>query len=1033
VVIDPRAVGDRHPDPKIRALVRVAVAVTEQPWAMSRDDLSRALLDGLDEAEFLHAVLQASLFGHFNRIADAVGVELDYVDAFGAPHVEPASPPYLRPRSAPDPQALRPMELSGRPGATELAATWERYALDRDAPLSRRQRAVIASAVAECLGDATVSAAAPEDDIERALVDLADLVTLAPWKLAPSAYVPLRDLGLADDATVFDAVATASSAGVFSRIRVTLAALARQGGAATGDAVTLRAEEALRETEQRYHTLFDSIDEGFCIIEFLDGPHGPLSDYVHVEANPAYERHAGIPKVVGQKVRDMVPEEADGWVDLYRRVLVTGEPIRFERELVATGRHLELSAFRVEPASRRQVGVLFQDVTARKRAEEARKEEQRRAEAAHRLLDAVASGTEDVIATMDTDFRFTFVNDAYRRRFYEVFGTEVAAGVRLDAALAHLPDERRNAMALWEKALLGERVSVVAEFGDPARARREWNLRFYPLLDAAGAITGAALFAVDTSDRRRAEEALRQSEQRLRQMADTMAHMIWVTRPDGYHEWYNRRWYEFTGVPEGSTDGEGWNGMFHPEDQSRAWSRWKHSLDSGEAYEIEYRLRHRTGEYRWVLGRALPIRNDRGEIERWFGTCTDIHAMRQLVDEREHLLQSEQTARIEAERASRMKDEFLATLSHEIRTPLNAILGWAAVLRSTRIGAAEATEGLEVIERNARVQAQIIDDLLDMSRIVSGKLRLDVQRIDLADVIRAAAETVAPAAGAKDIHVQLVLDPLAGPISGDPHRLQQVFWNLLSNAIKFTARGGRVQVLLERVNSHVEVSVVDSGQGIDPAFLPYVFDRFRQADATTTRRHGGLGLGLAIVKQLVELHGGSIRAKSPGLGKGATFVMALPLLAVHPDVDPSQPRRHPTADTAAAGMDPWVSIAGVRVLVVDDEADARVLLKRLLQECDAIVTTVSSAAEAVAFIQAERPDVLVSDIGMPEEDGYSLIRRVRALPADQGGRIPAIALTAYARAEDRVKAVVSGFQHHLSKPVEPMELIAVVASLVDRR
>jgi len=658
-----------------------------------------------------------------------------------------------------------------------------------------------------------------------------------------------------------------------------------------------RADAALRENETRYRTLFNTIDEGFCIIEFFDGPHGPLSDYVHVEANPAYERHAGISNVVGQKVREMVPHEADGWVELYRRVLVTGEPIRFDRELVATGRHLELSAFRVEPQSRKQVAVLFQDVT----------------------------------------------------------------------------------------------------------------------------------------DQRRAASALRASEQQWRQMADTMAHMIWVTRADGYHEWYNRRWYEFTGVPEGSTDGEAWNGMFHPDDRERARTRWRRSLDTGDYYEIEYRLRHHSGDYRWVLGRALPVRNDRGEIERWFGTCTDIHAMRLLIEEREHVLQSEQAARVESERAGRMKDEFLATLSHEIRTPLNAILGWATVLRSGRSNGDGLAQGLEVIERNARLQAQMIEDLLDMSRIISGKLRLDVQRIDLADVIRTAVETVEPAAAAKDIRLQLVLDPVAGPVSGDPNRLQQVFWNLLSNAIKFTGRGGRVQVLLERINSHLEVSVIDTGEGIEPAFLPHIFDRFRQADASTTRRHGGLGLGLAIVKQLVELHGGTIRAKSPGKTMGATFIAALPLTVVHPEAEPMPSRRHPTAEPVALALDSWPQIAGLRVLVVDDEPDARALLRRLFEERDAVVSTASSVAEALAAVQAQRPDVIVSDIGMPGEDGHELIRRVRALPPEHGGRTPAIALTAYARAEDRVRAVAAGFQHHLSKPVEPVELIVVAASLAESR
>lgn len=278
-----------------------------------------------------------------------------------------------------------------------------------------------------------------------------------------------------------------------------------------------------------------------------------------------------------------------------------------------------------------------------------------------------------------------------------------------------------------------------------------------------------------------------------------------------------------------------------------------------------------------------------------------------------------------------------------------------------------------------------------------------------------------------------MLDPLAGPVSGDPNRLQQVFWNLLSNSIKFSPRGGRVQVLLERINSHLEVSVIDTGEGIEPAFLPHVFDRFRQADATTTRRHGGLGLGLAIVKQLVELHGGTIRAKSPGKGQGSTFIVALPLTVVHPESEPMPERRHPSAPSAPTSEDTCVEIAGVRVLVVDDEPDARTLLRRLLEECDAKVSTASTAVEAFSLLRSERPDVLVSDVGMPGEDGYALIGRVRALSDAEGGRTPAIALTAYARSEDRVKAVLAGFQHHLAKPVEPAELIAMVASLLNDR
>jgi CheY-like chemotaxis protein len=382
-----------------------------------------------------------------------------------------------------------------------------------------------------------------------------------------------------------------------------------------------------------------------------------------------------------------------------------------------------------------------------------------------------------------------------------------------------------------------------------------------------------------------------------------------------------------------------------------------------------------------------------------------------------------------------MKDEFLSTLSHELRTPLHAILGWSQVL--TRRGNTDLAKGLEVIERNARAQTQIIDDLLDMSRIVSGKVRLDVQRVDLAAVARLAVDTVRPGADAKGVRLQVVLDPLAGPINGDPNRLQQVLWNILTNAVKFTPRGGRVQVLLERVNSHLELSVIDTGQGISPEFLPHVFDRFSQADASNTRRHAGLGLGLAIVKQLVELHGGSVRAKSAGPGQGATFSIELPLLSVSREAPDAPDRRHPSRseDADRELSHPAARVAdfsGLKILIVDDEADARALMRWLFEDCRATVLEASSAAEALSLLHSARPDVLVSDIGMPGESGYMLIRRIRALPAEAGGATPAVALTAYARTEDRTKAILAGFQHHVAKPVEPVELIAMVASLTQR-
>ncbi len=398
--------------------------------------------------------------------------------------------------------------------------------------------------------------------------------------------------------------------------------------------------------------------------------------------------------------------------------------------------------------------------------------------------------------------------------------------------------------------------------------------------------------------------------------------------------------------------------------------------------------------------------------------------------EREKLLDSERAARAEAERASQMKDEFLATLSHELRTPLSSILGWSQVLRGGGKTPGDLQKGLDVIERNARVQTQLIEDLLDMSRIISGKVRLDIQPVQPMSFVEAAIETVRPAAEAKDIRIEKILDPQAGPVSGDPNRLQQVVWNLLSNAIKFTPKEGKVQVLLERVNSHIEISVADTGMGIEPRFIDHVFERFRQQDSSTTRRYGGLGLGLSIVKNLVELHGGTVRAQSAGAGQGATFSVLLPV-AVLQRAEPRS-RVHPKSAVPPTPELRTIDLTGVTVLVVDDQPDARELVARVLQDCNARVLTAGSAEDALALVERERPHVLVSDIGMPDVDGYELLRRVRALGEARGGKLPAIALTAFARSEDRTRALRAGFLVHVSKPVEPSELIASVASVAGR-
>jgi len=379
-----------------------------------------------------------------------------------------------------------------------------------------------------------------------------------------------------------------------------------------------------------------------------------------------------------------------------------------------------------------------------------------------------------------------------------------------------------------------------------------------------------------------------------------------------------------------------------------------------------------------------------------------------------------------------LKDEFLATLSHELRTPLNAVLGYARMLRLGSTPPEKTKAALEVVERNATALKQIIEDVLDISRIVAGRLRLNVEQVDLPAIVHESCATVMPAADAKGVQVQVIVDPLTIEVSGDADRLQQIVWNLLSNAIKFTPRGGRVQLRLARVNSHVELTVSDTGQGIAPDFLPFVFERFRQADATFSREQGGLGLGLAIAKQLTELHGGTLSPMSGGPGQGATFTVKLPLMIVQPAAKESTARDQPRADRQPPSIDAVPRLDGLRVLAVDDEVDSLSLLRTVLEGVGAIVTTAASAAAALELVRQEVPDVMVADIGMPGMDGLQLIRALRRME-EPVRSMPAAALTAYARSQDRITSLASGFQMHLVKPIDPLELVVAVASLAPRR
>jgi PAS domain S-box-containing protein len=569
---------------------------------------------------------------------------------------------------------------------------------------------------------------------------------------------------------------------------------------------------------------------------------------------------------------------------------------------------------------------------------------------------------------------------------------------------------------------------------------RFWaNVVITALKSEAGQLQGFAKITRDLTERKAHEEALRRSEERFQLFMEAVTdYAIFMLDPNGHVLTWNPGAQRIKGYSPEEIIGQHFSRFYPPEVVETGWPEHElhEAAEKGHFRDEGWRIR-KDGSQFWADVVITALRDHAGHLHGFAKITRDlterkrVEALEAHGALREERLTAERNARIEAQRAARIKDEFLATLSHELRTPLNAILGWAQILRRSRSPEAEDLQrGLDAIERNARVQVQLIDELLDLSRILAGRTRLEVQPLILADIVQAALESVEPAAQVKGVRLERILDPRAGQVSGDPARLQQIVWNLLSNAVKFTPRGGRVQVLLARVNAQVELTVSDTGIGIAPGFLPHVFDRFSQQDSSASRSYSGLGLGLAIAKQLVELHGGTLRAESAGEGRGASFVVNLPLILAAP-LQHEPGHLEPTQSAVPEAQTPLPKLDGVRALVVDDESDARDLICRVLEDQGAVVSTVASAREALAALAAEPPDVFLSDIGMPGMDGYQLIRSVRA--SDSSYRtVPAIALTAFARSEDRKKALLAGYQSHLAKPFDVAELVIMVAGLVGR-
>ncbi len=666
-------------------------------------------------------------------------------------------------------------------------------------------------------------------------------------------------------------------------------------------------------------------------------------------------------------------------------------------------------------------------------------------ELVHAQAEQALSNTRDrldaaLIASEIGTWEWDIVNDrVYADKnlaaMFEVSETD-AIGGPIAVYLQAIHEEDVAAVRSTVKFAIAAGNNFTCEFRLRKAGGERWLLaRGQVVRDAAGTAFRLPGVVVDISDQRRAEAQLRTSEYRRRMALESAELGTWSVDPTTMTLITDARFREIFGVQADTIDYEQVFALIHPDDQEKV--RQAVDIASREVdpapYDVEYRIARSDGIATWVhaKGRINAVGGGlRSAAASFDGTIADITARKLAETEREQLLESERTARTAAERAGRIKDEFLATLSHEIRTPLSAILGWAQIMRKSGSPQDHAA-GLEVIERNARAQKQIIEDLLDMSSIINGKVRLEVQEMDLASLIHVAVDTARPTADAKNIPIEVAVDPVQ-PVRmlGDANRMQQVLWNLLTNAIKFTPAGGRIRVSLHALDSQLELCVEDSGEGISAEFLPFVFDRFRQADASTTRRHGGLGLGLSIVRQIAELHGGSVRVSSRGVGQGASVSVSLPVSGLRETTGIA--RRSGLALAPADGEEPGKlarQIEGMRILVVDDEHDARAMIQRLLREHGARVTSAGSAGEAMENLRSGYFDILLSDIGMPGEDGYSLIRRVRALPAAEGGTIHAIALTAFARAEDRMRATAAGFTTHLTKPIEAVELITTIAAV----
>jgi len=774
----------------------------------------------------------------------------------------------------------------------------------------------------------------------------------------------------------------------------------------------------LQGAEHPYRLMVETMRDG-AVTTSVDG--------TIMYCNESFAAMIGKPleRVVGSSMKSYI---ADDDIPSLTALLNRGNNNSSKREIrlrsdAGTFVPVYMSANSLQLDEFQSLSIVVTDLTEHKHNEEliaARRVEQllrKQSELARRHVAEILESITDSFIALDGEWRFTDLNQVASTT---VFGK---------------PREEILGRVFWE--LYPEAVEAdfyrhfhkaVAE-GHPVHfeatysvAQNKWfETHAYPSPD------GLSVYMRDITERKQAEEALQKNEELLRTLVQNLPNgSINVFDKDLRYLFAAGQGLAEVGLSTENLVGKTLAEVFPQESADKVAPYYRQAFAGNcVEFELEY------GSH-WYSINAAPLRSDL-EIYAVIAVAQNITARKHAEEERAKLLASEHAARAEAEKANRLKDEFLATVSHELRNPLSAILGWSKILRSRPIDEEGSAHGLQVIERNARVQLKLIEDLLDVARIASGKLDLNLRELDLVGVIEGAVEAVRPSAEAKQIRLQSTFGAVTGIVKGDANRLQQVVGNLLSNAIKFTPPGGQVDVCLRLDGDFAVITVSDTGEGISPHFLPFVFDRFRQEDGSTTRVQAGLGLGLAIVRNLVELHGGTVTADSEGSGQGATFTVTLPLTKVEnrPPLSVAASGNAPlTASTQSESRSPMLE--GVAVLVVDDDRDNRELVKMVLTEHGARVSVAATAPEARSEIEREAPDVLVCDIGLPNEDGYELIRKVRSLAGTRGPTVPAVALTAYATPADHAKALAAGYQKHLAKPVEPSELLAAVAGLLGR-